>query len=203
MSRARKSGPTPGTVPGDITSIGGLAGVEPHEIYSDGPDGEVLVDYIPGIETELTLSHFPFVFGVRAAPSPDGPQLVELHIDSPSHDVPITADQLRSLAKFLDRMAYAATDFVDPSTDAFHRPEKPLPKRPGVKGHGRDHYERVAEVAREAHQRRRAGVSARKAIAAKWHVSEHTADKWIARARALKLLKPGELGGRARKAEGK
>jgi hypothetical protein len=35
---------------------------------------------------------------------------VELHIDSLEHDVPLTPDDLRKLARYLDRLAYAAAE---------------------------------------------------------------------------------------------
>jgi hypothetical protein len=77
--------------------------------FGDGPDGTPVSDTIPRIGTRITLSGHPFVYGVRASRT-SGPQVVELHIDSLEHDVPLTPDALRKLARYLDRLAYAAAE---------------------------------------------------------------------------------------------
>jgi hypothetical protein len=41
----------------------------------DGPDGTPVSDTIPRIGTRITLSGHPFVYGVRAIRTPDGPRL--------------------------------------------------------------------------------------------------------------------------------
>jgi hypothetical protein len=189
----------PGNTAGDVADVRGLAGVPPHIVVRDGPGGAPIEETVPGIDTRLRLWGHPFLYGVRAVQGADGPQVVELHIDSPEHNVPLSPDDLRALAKLIDRIAFAATDFRDPSTSAFHTPEKPPPKRPGRYGHGDAFYAEVALHAREAHQRRMdgSGVSVRKAIAKHWTVSVHTADKWLDRARELGFLNAGDLGGKA------
>lgn len=185
----------PGNVAGDIGEVSGLAG-NSHIVLRDGPGGVPIEHTVPGTDVRLRLWGHPFLYGVRAIKAAGGPQVVELHIDSPEHDVPLRPDDLRALAKLIDRIAYAATDFMDPSTPAFHAPEKPLPKRPGRRGYGQDHYAEVAKFAKWTHQRRKSGRSVRKAIAERWSVSEHTADKWLARARKAGFLQAGDLGGK-------
>jgi hypothetical protein len=193
----------PGTVAGQVAEVSGLAG-NAHKHYRDGPHGEPIEYTVPGVDTNVRLSGHPFDYRVRAIPTDDGPKVVELHIDSPEHDVPLTPDDLRKLAKYLDRLAYAANTPLNPDTDAFHKPEKAPPKRPGARGHGQAFYAEVALFAKEAHQRRMSGSSSsvRDAIAKHWQVTNHTADKWLARARERDLLKAGELGGKPKPRKG-
>ncbi|CAN5302962.1 hypothetical protein BH11ACT6_BH11ACT6_53370 [soil metagenome] len=187
----------PGSIAGQISEISyGLFSEYEMLRDGDGPDWTPVEYSVPGMDTQVSLWGHPFLYRVRAIQTADGPRVTELNIDSPDHDVAITPDDLRNLAKLLDRLAYVGTNPADPSTKAFHQPEKPPPKRPGRYGNP-DHYVRVAEFARIAHrQRAETGVSVRKAIAQKWMVSEHTADKWLARARKANLLQAGELGGK-------
>jgi len=194
--RSRLDFVQPGTVAGQITSVGRLVGND-HVRYRDGPNGEPIPVTVPGIDTEVTLSGHPFKYRVHAIETDDGPRIVELHIDSPGHDVVITADDMRKIARLLDRLAYAAVRDVDVETTAFHKPEQPPPERPGRKGHGDDHYREVAKVALAAHRDYvTTGVSARQAIAKHWTVSVHTADKWQQKARDRGFLKAGDLGGK-------
>jgi hypothetical protein len=50
------------------------------------------------------------VYGVRAIRTANDPQSVELRIDSVGHDVPLTPDDLRKLARYPDRLAYPAAE---------------------------------------------------------------------------------------------
>lgn len=165
-------------------------------------DGDV-VEYtytLPGVEVGIRLWGHPFVYRVRAINGERGPQVVELHIDQPQHqpDVPLTPDDLRKLARYLDRLAYAAIDglAIMESARRFHEPEKPRRKRPGARGHGQDFYAEIAEFAKLAHKERHIAGSVRQRIAKHYTVTEHTADKYLARARKMGFLKPGELGGK-------
>jgi hypothetical protein len=47
----------------------------------DGPDGTQVRETVPGIGTRITLLGHPFVYGVQAVRTADGPRLRELHID--------------------------------------------------------------------------------------------------------------------------
>lgn len=174
----------------------------PHTRLIDGPKGTPIEELVPGIDRRITLSGHPFIYGVRAIKEPDGPRVVELHITAPDYDVPIRPNDLRDLAKVLDRIAYAATGLIDPSERGFPTPEK---KRPGRHGRGDAFYAEVAEVAKTAHRDRRNGdseVSVRRAIAAKYGVNVGTADKYLARARKAGHLQPGELGGKPKPRKG-
>ncbi|MEN4449994.1 hypothetical protein [Mycobacterium sp. SM3041] len=187
----------PGTVAGQITTVSRLVG-NSHLRYRDGPDGEPIAEEVPGVDTEITLSGHPFTYRVRAELTSDGPKVLELQVDSPDHDVPITPDDMRKIAKLLDRLAYAATNDVDVSTSSFHRPEQPPPKRPGRKGHGDEFYAEVAEIAKAAHRERHiTGESVRQRIARHFTVSLHSADKYLARARQAGHLQAGDLGGKS------
>ena len=186
-------------VAGQIAEIRCLLG-NVHTRYSDGPGGVPIEESVPGIDTQVTLAGHPFTYGLRAVMCDEGPRVMELHIDSPDHDVPLTPDDLRKLARYLDRLAYAAAGPVDVTTAAFHQPEKPPPKRPGAHGHGREFYAKVAETAKAFHRERHVtGLSVRQRIAKHYTVTEHTADKYLARARKMGFLKAGELGGKPRK----
>ena len=185
---------------GQIASFHLVAGRE-HTRFIDGPGAEPIEESTPGIDTVVTLAGHPFTYGLRAEMHDGGPRLMELHIDSPDHDVPLTPDDLRKVARYLDRLAYAAAGGVDVHTAAFHQPEKPLPKRPGRRGLGQEHYAEVAQFARVFHRERHVtGLSVRQRIAMHYTVTEHTADKYLARARKLGRLQPGELGGKPRNA---
>jgi hypothetical protein len=94
---------------------------------------------------------------------------VELHIDSLEHEVPLTPDDLRKLARYLDRLAYAAAE------------------TPGRRGRSADgFYADIAEFAKQAHRdRHRTGLSVRAAIAAKRNGTDEAANKWRARARKV------------------
>lgn len=132
----------------------------------------------------------------------DGPRVVELHIDSPEHDVALTAADLRKLARYLDRLASAATG-RDPAKPAFHKPEKPPPKRPGRRGHPDSFYAQIATVAKQAHRDRYwTGLSVRASIAAQRQVTPEVANKWLARARQLGYLQAGDLGGKPKRRKG-
>jgi hypothetical protein len=187
-------------VAGQIATFHLVAGNE-HTNYIDGPGGEPIENLTPGIDTVVTLAGHPFTYGLRAEVRADGPRVMELHIASPDHDVPLTPDDLRKVARYLDRLAYAAAVGVDVNTAAFHQPEKPLPKRPGRHGLGQEHYTEVAQLARVFHRERQVtGLSVRQRIATHYTVTEHTADKYLARARKFGFLQAGELGGKPRAA---
>lgn len=187
-----------GMVGGQITSAASLMGYD-HTAYRDGPDGTPIAESIPGVTVEVTLAGHPHVYRVAAVDTQDGPAVTELWIDSPEHDTPITADDLRRIARYLDRLAFAAVhpDRIHPGVArGFHEPERPPARRPGRRGHDPQHYADVAEFAKTAHRDRpRNGISVRQAVAARWQVSVHTADKWLAHARRDGLLDPGDLGG--------
>lgn len=68
----------------------------------------------------------------------------------------------------------------------------PPRKRPGVRGHPREHYEKVA--ARYLELRRTGEAAPAKAIADEWHYSENTVRGWVRRCRELGLLPPGRPG---------
>lgn len=203
MGRNRLDFVGPGEIAGQIARVDLLASRE-HKGLRDGWDDEgnfAAVEYtytLPGIEARISLRGHPFTYRVRAIVGEDGrPQLAELHIDQPAGepDVPITADDLRKLAKYLDRLAYAAVEGPRKLASAteFHQPEK---KRPGRRGHGEKFYAEIAEYAMQAHRNRhRTGESVRQAIATHYKVSLDTADKWLSRARKAGHLKPGDLGG--------
>lgn len=188
----------PGTVAGQVAEVRCLAGNE-HTHYQDGPTGEPIVYTVPGVDTAVTLSGHPFIYRVRAITRQEGLQVVELHIDSPEHDVPITPADLRKLARYLDRLAYTATSGLGLlDSPAFHEPEKPPRKRPGRRGHPDSFYADVAEFAKQVHRERDhdSGVSVRAAIEAHYGVTKNVADKWLARARKGGHLKAGDLGGK-------
>ncbi|WP_156670799.1 MULTISPECIES: hypothetical protein [unclassified Mycobacterium] len=202
MARNRLDFVRPGTVSGQIAEVSALIGNE-HVHYRDGPDGKPIAYSAPGIDTKITLSGHPFVYGVRAREASEGPEVMELHIDSPEHDVPITPADLRKLARYLDRLAHAATVGLDPTTQAFLNPEKPPPKRPGPHGHSDTHYASIAEFAKQAHRdRQKNGLSVRRAIAEHYQVSVDTANKWLARARKAGHLQAGDLGGKPKPRKG-
>jgi len=192
-------------VTGRVTLVGSLIGFD-HSAVRDGWDanGEWKPEEydVPGVDTEVHLSGHPFTYRVRAVPTPDGPRVVELHIDSAEHDVPITPADLRSLARYLGRLAYVAAANADEALamldpKRFGEPEKPLPKRPGPKGNPDSHYAAIAAFAKQVHQcRDKTGVSARAAIADHYSVTTECADKWLAGARKRGYLKSGELGGK-------
>lgn len=195
-----------GMVAGQIARVDLLVSPE-YEGLRDGRDDEdnfAAVEYtytLPGVEAVIFLSGHPFAYRVRAIVGEDGrPQLAELHIDQPGGepDVPITADDLRKLAKYLDRLAYAAVDGPRNLASAkFHQPEK---KRPGRRGHGEEFYAEVAEYAKQAHRNRhQTGESVRESIAKHYNVTRDSADKWLARARKAGLLQTGELGGKPKR----
>ena len=120
----------------------------------------------------------------------DGPRVVELHIDSPEHDVALRPADLRKLARYLDRIASTAITSAAPGKPAFHKPEKPQPKRPGRRGHPDSFYAEIAKVAKQAHRDRYwTGISVRASIAAQRKVTPEVANKWLARASAW--LPPG------------
>jgi hypothetical protein len=199
MGRNRLDFVRPGTVAGQVAEVRFLAGNE-HTHYRDGPNCEPIAYTVPGVDTEVTLSGHPFIYRVRAITSQDGAQVAELHIDSPEHDVPLTAADLRKLARYLDRLAYVAANRNEMvallDSARFHQPEKAPPKRPGRRGHPDSFYADVAEFAKQVHRERNgSGVSVRAAVAAHYGVTKNTADKWLARARKAGHLKAGDLGG--------
>ena len=194
MARNRIDFVRPGTAAGDVAEVSILAGRQ-HTRFRDGPDGTPIRETIPGIDRQITLSGYPFVYGVRAIETADGPRVVELHIDSPEHDVALTPADLRKLARHLDRLASAAAKNVDPAKPAFSKPEKPPPKRPGRRGHPESFYAEIAKVAKQAHRDRYwTGISVRSSIAAQRQVTPDVANKWLARGRvSLATSRPGTL----------
>ena len=66
---------------------------------------------------------------------------MELQIDSLEHDVPLTPNDVRKLARYLDRLAYAAAE------------------TPGRRGHSDSVYADIAEFAKQAHRDRNIGPS--------------------------------------------
>jgi len=158
---------------------------------------------LPGVEATIWLHGHPFVYRVRAIDGEHGPQLAELYIHQPNGeaDVPLTADDVRKLAKYLDRLAYAAVHGLSKVSSAeFHKPEK---KRPGRRGHGDEFYAEIADFARQAHRDRlQTGRSVRESIAERYNVTRDTADQWLARARRAGHLQAGELGGQSKPRKG-
>lgn len=146
------------------------------------------------------LAGHPCAYEVRAGRTADGPVLLDLRVCPLEDGAPITADMLKSIparrlaAAAIHAGALFAEDDHAPEPvpeeldwSRWSEPERPKSRGPGGRPrvHGPEHYAEVAEVARSA---RAARDSARKWIAAKWFVSETTADKWMREARRLGLL---------------
>ena len=203
MARNRLDFVRPGTVAGQVAEVWHVGGYDHGKIRDGrGANGQLepITYTVPGVDMAITLSGHPFVYRVGAVAAPDGPQVVELHIGSPERDVPNTPDDLRRLARYLARLAYVATNPAEViallDSERFHEPERPLPKRPGRKGHPDTHYAEIATYAKQAHRDRdKTGVSVRAAIAARYSVTRDQANKWLRRARDLGYLEAGELGG--------
>lgn len=204
MQRNRLDFVPRGQVAGQIAEVGILEGRE-HWGMRDGPDdeGNFGVEYtytLDGVEASIRLWGHPFIYRVRVIEGEHGPQVVELHIDQPQYqpDVPLAPDDLRKLARLLDRLAHAAVGGLPAvgSHKTFNEPERRAPKRPGRHGHPDSFYAEIAELAKRAHRERKtSGTSVRRVIADTYRVSPEVANKWLARARAAGHLRAGELGG--------
>jgi hypothetical protein len=73
VARNRLDFVRPSTVAGQIAVVSVVVGKMDTRIR-DGPDGTPVRETVPGIGRRITLSGHPFVYGVRAIRTADGPR---------------------------------------------------------------------------------------------------------------------------------
>ena len=109
VARNRLDFVRPDNVAGQISAVSVVVG-KMHTRLRDGPDGTPVSETIPRIGTADHAVGPPVRLRRTGNQDRRWPQVVELHIDSLEHDVPLTPDALRKLARYLDRLAYAAAE---------------------------------------------------------------------------------------------
>jgi hypothetical protein len=168
---ARGNDPQPGDATGDVSSVSGTRYGETIRLVGHDLDYEVTT-----VETD------------------NGPEITHLWIKG-SKDRPITTDDLRRIP--LRRLAKAAAEWTwlanNPNARAWGQPERRERRSSGL---GDEHYQQVAEFARNAFQK---GVQrVREATAEEFRASPFTVDKWLRECRNRGYLQRGELQRRTR-----